>query len=262
MSVVLPPLRGAMSRVLPSVSADMIKTYATKDYGGGIQKHDGCAWLRVRIDMPEDFAGNPQDGWVDSLGRRIHLQWSTNLITWSYGKCVAAPVADTVSGGIRTTYAESIHPQDAQELMVDNVIRWDNPTAPWIVAWQYEQSITLLRLGGVVVDLPNNPYDIPGDAELLQSDLRAAGFDGAIVELNPAEQWWEIRAYDIPTDNYAHGPGGTLYPGYTYLNNKGEIDVVSTMHGTYPNPRFLYGEDLEPFVIYPRQFIRAAITPY
>jgi hypothetical protein len=261
MSIALPPMRGAISRVLPSVSADMIRTYADKEFGGGVVKHDGLAWLRVRIDMPEDFAGTPEDGWTDSLGRRINLQWSDNLITWHYNKCQTTPEPDTVVDGIRTTYAESIHPQDAQELVVDNVIRWEQPSGTSIIAWQYEQSITLLVLAGVEVSLPNNPYDIPTDAALLQSDLRAAGFDDAVVELDPAELWWEIRAYDLPSDNYYHGPGGHVEPGYTYITSKGDLIDYTTLTGTYPNPRFDNGTSLEPFVIYPRQFIRARITP-
>lgn len=260
--IALPVMSGLSQRKLYLFGEHEIKIYADREYGAGVVKHDGQSWLRVRIDMPSDFVGNAVDGWLDSKGRRIRLQWTDNLVSWHSGHVQDAPVADIVTGGIRSVFVESIHPQDSQQLTVDNVIRWERPTGTHIYYWQYAQSITLLRLAGVVVDLPNNPYAIPGDAEQLQYDLREAGFAGAVVELNPLEERWEIRAYDMPSDNYQHGPGGTVYPGHQYINNKGEIADMITLSGTYPNPRFFNGTSLEPFVIYKIQDIRAQMRPF
>jgi hypothetical protein len=220
----------------------------------GIREHDGQKWYRVECQMPDDYEGDAATGWTNGT-LRVDLEWSVDLATWATGHCQASPEADVIAGGKLTTWAESKHPQDCGILTSDQIIRWEAPAN--VVTWTLAQDIEWLRFQETNVDLPNFPYAMPGDAATLQADLRAAGFTGAEVEVDGGSAWWEIRLYDVETTGYAHNPGGYVNPGYEYATRDG-TQWNNTLRGRYENPRF--GPELDPFVIYKKQFIRGRVT--
>ena len=241
----------------PPVVPELLRTSALREDGAGRVEHSGQSWLRIRCIMPDSFTGNPVDGWTDGE-RLITLEWSEDLATWATGQMQAAPVADVVADGLRTAWAESIHPQDAEELTSDQVIRWQRVNGMNLVSWQLDQEITGIYVSGGNISLPHFPYAMPGDEALLQADLRAAGYAGAEVEYNGAGEWWEVRLFDVETTNYQHPPHLSCSPGYVVLDMFGDPQTIGGVGGTYHNPRF--GPGLDPFVIYQKQFVRGRIS--
>ena len=252
------PSTAEIAPILPVVTGILQTSVAEAD-GAGIVEHDGQKWLRIAVRMPAEFTGNPVDGWLDAAEERlISLEWSVDLQTWATGHFQAAPgVADVVSGGWRTTWVETIHPQDAGELVSDMRLVWDRNPSVIYESWEYEQDFMGLWMAGEIQPL-DCPYAMPAEAARLQADIRALGWTGATVTTDDVEERWEIFVPNVATTNYQHAPGANVSPGFSYINNKDELAWSGIVGGHYENPRF--GPGLDPFVIYPKQFARGRVT--
>lgn len=130
-------------------------------------------WFELEIILPGDFTGNPVDGWTNgtiSLG----LFYSNNLTAWVSGGWIAAPgkTTETLGDGRKKWFARyEPTPIWWNDVMIDLTLTSD----------RYGKAITAISVLGSAVSLPNFPYDMPAEAAQLQTDLRAAGFTGALV---------------------------------------------------------------------------------
>lgn len=130
-------------------------------------------WFELEVILPGDFDGNPVDGWTNgtiSLG----LFWSENLTSWVSGGWIAAPdkITETLGDGCKKWFVRyETTPIWWIDVMINLTLTSD----------RYGKAITAVEVLGSSVSLPNFPYDMPADAAQLQTDLRAAGFTGALV---------------------------------------------------------------------------------
>lgn len=130
-------------------------------------------WFELEIILPGDFDGNPVDGWTDGT---IHLGlfWSETLTSWVSGGWIAAPGKTTVTlgDGRKKHFARfATTPLFWKTVMIDLTATSD----------RYGKSITGLTIYQTPVSLPSYPYDMPSEAAQMQTDLRAAGYTGAVV---------------------------------------------------------------------------------
>lgn len=130
-------------------------------------------WFELEVTLPGDFTGNPTDGWTNGT-ITLGLQWSSDLTTWVSGGWIAAPgkTTETLGDGRKKWFARyETTPIWWVDVMIDLTLTSD----------RYGKGITAVEVLGSSVSLPNFPYDMPADAAQLQTDLRAAGFTGALV---------------------------------------------------------------------------------
>jgi hypothetical protein len=123
--------------------------------------------------MDHQLVGNAAAGWADSGNYfRIDLEQSTDLVNWSLGKFVPAPVPVVNNGdGTWTYWSRSTQPIWYYNTIVDLTLTSN----------RYGKSITGLSIGQVPISLPGYPYAMPSQAATLQTHLRAAGYTGAVV---------------------------------------------------------------------------------
>ncbi|MEI6656052.1 MAG: hypothetical protein WCP45_14910 [Verrucomicrobiota bacterium] len=155
----------------------------TKETGSnGMEK-----WSEFGLIVPDEMAvtGSAATGWIDHLGYvslRIHR--SENLVDWTTGEftdCAGSP--EDNGDGTHTYWARSIFPVSSEiktgSISSGGGTSYDTRMNPLIA----------LTLGGVVQDLPNFPYTMPGDAAQMQTDLRAVGWNGATVTATSDILW-------------------------------------------------------------------------
>ena len=151
-------------------------------------------WFEMGFRVDTELVGNAANGWTDSGNYlRIDTEWSPDLVNWSAGKFVPAPVSVINNGdGTWTYWSRAIHPQNsavksgmivsssgaAYSGQVGNIVTIDTRNNPF----------TALTILGVVRALGGFPYTMPTDAARMQTDL-AAIFPGATVESSSATVW-------------------------------------------------------------------------
>lgn len=205
-------------------------------------------WFELEITLPGNFSGNPADGWTDGT---IHLGlfWSETLTSWVSGGWIAAPGKTTVTlgDGREKHFARyATTPLWWMEVMIDLTA----------VSTRYGKSITGLTIYRTAVSLPNYPYDMPGEASQLQTDLRAAGYTNATVSSVSAALTAGIKnhtaggaytltvtqsgtdvtdvAYQgvtIPLSGYPYSMPSQRATLQTDLRNAGQSGAVVTLYG-------------------------------
>lgn len=132
-------------------------------------------WLEVGFQSPEELDGDASSGWTDTRGYcALEIESSFDLATWAAGSftdCAGSPAS--LPDGSWEYWSRAVVPRLWENTMVDLAA----------TTTRYGKSITAINVCGVAVDLPDYPYAMPGDAAELQSDLRAAGYPGAVVSV-------------------------------------------------------------------------------
>lgn len=146
----------------------------------------GERWFEFGFRMDHALTGNAASGWTDAGNYfRIEPQWSTDLVTWSMGKFIPAPVpVVTVGDGSFEYWSRALNPVDsavksASITCASTAVDGDTRNNP----------LTSVVIAGVTQALPNFPYTLPGHAAQLQTDLRAAGWTGTIVTASSDTVW-------------------------------------------------------------------------
>lgn len=219
----------------------------------------GQKWFEVGFRMDHLLSGNAAAGWTDAGNYfRIEPQWSIDLVNWSMGKFLPAPVpVINLGGGVYEYWSRCIHPQDSAiksgQLEISSGAAYGQPgTLGNIGSDSRNNPFTALTILGVSRALGGFPYTMPGDAARMQTDLSAL-FPGATVEAS-ADTVWRIR---IPAITF--GSFGQLnkifWPVYLVANSFGAI--VSPVDGSNLDGNFVNAEGL---AIYNKAFARLKIT--
>ena len=130
-------------------------------------------WFEFGFRMDVLLSGNGAAGYTDPGNYfRLEIQQTEDLVNWSMGKFVPAPVPVVDNGdGTWTYWSRALVP-----------VWWLNVLADLtLTSNRYGKSITELSIGQVPLTLPSYPYAMPAQAATLQADLRAAGYPGAVV---------------------------------------------------------------------------------
>ena len=130
-------------------------------------------WFEFGFRMDVLLAGNGAAGYTDPGNYfRLECEQTEDLLNWSAGKFVPAPVPVVDHGdGTWTYWSRALVP-----------VWWFNVLADLtLTSTRYGKTITELSIGGVPVSLPGYPYSMPAQAATLQTHLRAAGYTGATV---------------------------------------------------------------------------------
>lgn len=210
----------------------------------------GEKWVEVGFSMDHLLSGNPAAGWVDQGNYfRLEYEWSPDLVNWSVGKFVPAPVPIVDLGGGNYEYwARALNPVDAA--VKSGAIQCSSTAADGDAR---NNPFTSVTIAGVVQTLPNFPYTMPGAAAQLQTDLRAAGWTGATVTASAATVW-NLSIPAVNFTSYAQG-SNVGWPAYEV------VDVLSgellTISGRDFTGSFI---DAAGTPIYPKAFGRLKIS--
>lgn len=117
-------------------------------------------------------------------------------------------------------------------------------------------NVTGVAFSGSTVSLPSYPYSMPSQRATLQTDLRTAGFSGAVVMLYDDE--WEITLPDVVCGEARPFALSILpadpHPVWVFYGNP-QTDFPQTLiQGTYDNVRTPAGAPLEEDIA--RKFAR------
>lgn len=160
------------------------------------------------------------------------------------GATVTTSAADISVGIVNHYYANSLYNRD--------------PLYPTVNG---SAQVTDVADNGVTIPLPSYPYQMPAAQATLQTDLRAAGYSGAVVKLY--DDPWEIFIPDRNTTTQnSRAIQITITPGdpFPWWNMQGSyqgLDQDATITGTYENIRSAGGADK---VEADKQFARLSIV--
>lgn len=237
--------RGTTMFAKSAVSFDGVTRCREVMYISGLSKLE----FGFRIDA--QLSGNAAAGWTDPGNYiRFQLQFSQDLVNWSFGKFLPAdiPVVDLGDGVFEYWGVSSKADDSAQkigDLSVTNT--YGNPLA---------NGFTSIVIAGVAQNLPHFPYNmtVAGTAAMLQADLVAAGFPGAVV-LGSTATNWEI---EIPAVQFTalQQPSYVGFPSFMLPDVNGVLNT--------PCDRIAFGGDYrdpDGAPIVPRMFGRLHFSP-
>ena len=217
-----------------------------------VMVHDTSGhWFDLEVILPPDFAGNPTDGWSNGT---IHLgmSWSDDLTSWR-----AAGEGWDFSPGKETPETMANDWQKWFVRCVSTPVFWKSIMIDLTsISDRFGKAITGLTIYGTAVSLPNYPYEMPAQAALLQTDLRAAGYAGAVVSSVAAPLRVQARNHTskgasvlavtqsganvtavasngvtIPLPGYPYALPGQLASLQTDLRNAGKSGAVVMLFG-------------------------------
>ena len=149
-------------------------------------------WFEFAFRIDHELTGNSATGWTDSGNYfKLEPQWSPDLVNWSMGKFVPAPVPVINNGdGTWTYWSRAIHPQDAA--VKSGQVQCKSGSYGGALgefsADARNNPLTALTVAGVVLALGGFPYTMPGDAARMQTDLRVF-YPLATVTATTATAW-------------------------------------------------------------------------
>lgn len=129
-----------------------------------------------RIDTA--LAGNAATGWTDAGNYLLlELQWSLDLVNWSMGKFIPAPVPVVdLGGGLYEYWGRCVHAQDAAVKTAEITCVSGTPYAMGgFPSDARNNPLTALTVAGVSLALGGFPYTMgtAGEDARMQTDLRA-----------------------------------------------------------------------------------------
>ena len=130
-------------------------------------------WFEFGFTAPSELVGDSAAGWLDAAGEiSWKIQSSDDLLTWADDEMIdcATTAIDNLNGTF-TYWSRRVVPRLWKAVMIDLTVGTD----------RHGKSITGLEIFGVAVPDLNYPYAMPSQAATLQTDLRAAGYTGAVV---------------------------------------------------------------------------------
>lgn len=216
-------------------------------------------WFEMGFRMDHLLSGNSAAGWTDQGNYfRIEPEWSPDLINWSAGKFIPAPVPVVDNGdGTWTYWSRAIHPVDSAVksgiLEVSSGAIYYGGVGTNTSGDTRNNPFTALTVLNVVQALGGFPYTMPTDAARMQSDL-AAIFPGATVEASAATVW-RIR---IPNQTFSAFAqfSKVFWPVYLVADMFGVVNTP--VDGAFFGGNFVNSAGV---AIHPKAFGRLKITP-
>ena len=147
------------------------------------------------------------------------------------GATVSISAADMSASIINYYYANSLFNRDALQAVINGS----------------DQVTEVIDNSGVRVPLPSYPYQMPAAQATLQTDLRAAGYSGAVVKL--FEDPWEITIPNRTTTTTQSRAiqltitPGDPYPDYNMMGTYLGLNQDNLIYGTFDNIHSAGGVD-------------------
>ena len=175
-------------------------------------------WFDLEVILPPSFVGNPTDGWTGTVAAgypdaTLGLFRSETLTSWSeagigWGFKPGSETPETMANGWKKWFVRCMDvPVWWNDVMIDLTVTCD----------RYGKSITGMTIYQTPVSLPNFPYDMPGESAQLQTDLRAAGYTGAVVSS-------VAKSLSVGVKNHLSDGTKTLYPTLSGTNVTAVVD--------------------------------------
>lgn len=205
---------GQGTQLFPNLPVEIYGVCGTR-----IVSDAGEKWFEFSYRIDHSMSGNTAAGWTDAGNYfRIEPEWSLDLVNWSMGKFIPAPVPVVDLGGGKFEYwSRAINPQDSA--VKSGAISGSNTSGD-----TRNNGFTSLVIAGVSQALPNFPYDmsVAGKSAQLQADLRALGWTGAICTGTTALNW----LISIPSVNYtSYGQSSDVgFPTYLVADIFGVVN--------------------------------------
>ena len=229
--------------ILPPWQGPIMEVRITDD---GTQK-----WFEAGFMADTLLTGSAATGWTGPDGiLRIDLLRSENLLSWTTGDFSDCSGSPTDNGdGTYTYWSRSKYPNDSKSktgVMVARGIPGFEDSR--------NQPFTGIEFQGVTLSLPNYPYQMPGDAAMLQADLVAAGYPGATVISADWDDWTiTVPSVSFTTYNLFNY---VLWPVYLVPDNQGR--VVNPMIGRSFSGTFINSSGVHTAL--PQQFVEMRIS--
>jgi peptidoglycan/xylan/chitin deacetylase (PgdA/CDA1 family) len=225
------------------------------DLGGGIWEYwSRCAVPRVWFSVLTDLTATS-----DRYGKSITgITAQGSAVSLSYPYAMPADAA-TLQADLRTAGFTGALVSATTGSLVARAIAHAATGDRRIVITMSGASVTGASVGGSSISL-SYPYAMPGDAATLQTDLRSAGYPGAVVTLHA--DTWSILLPDRTAGGYDRDFTLEIDPGdpFPYWDNFGTYlgeDPDTLVRGTAGNVRSPLGYPLQEFM---KQFARLAIS--
>lgn len=189
----------------------------------------GEKWFEFGFRLTADLLGDASIGWTDADGFfLIEPEWSRDLINWTGGKFVAAPVpVVTLPSGQKQYWSRAINPVDSQIktgqlTAASGSYHSGGSGAGGITGDVRNNPFTSLTIGGVVKALGGFPYTMPTDAARMTADLQAF-YPGSTVVATSAVDW----LITIPGVNYTayNASSKVSWPSYLVADMYGNINT-------------------------------------
>lgn len=215
-------------------------------------------WFEMGFRMDHLLSGNAATGWTDQGNYfRIEPQWSPDLVEWSMGKFIPAPVSVVDNGDDTWTYwSRAIHPVDSAvktgTLELSSGLAYLNQPGNISSPDTRNNPFTALTIHGVVRELGGFPYTMPTDAGRMQTDL-AAIFPGSTVEASSATVW-RIRIPNQTSSAFMQ-VNKIFWPVYLVADMFGNVNV--TVDGTNFQGLFVNSAGV---AVHPKAFGRLKIS--
>jgi hypothetical protein len=172
-------------------------------------------WFEIGFESPMLLDGSAETGWMDPDGFfLIRPERSVDLVNWDYN--ISTPAGTPEASGADWTYWARLNTPLYWKSIITDLTATTN---------RYGKSITDIKIGNVTVSLPNYPYAMPGSAATLQTDLRAAGYTGAVVSNVSA-------ALSIDATNYVYSSGSYQVLPLPVTLSGSNVTLVKTNTGT------------------------------
>jgi hypothetical protein len=155
-------------------------------------------WFEFGFRIDAALSGNGAAGWTDAGNYfKLEAQWSLDLVNWSMGKFIPAPVPVVDLGdGTFEYWSRCIHPQDAAvksgQIECHSMTSWNTGIPGSFTGDSRNNPITALKVAGVALNLGGFPYTMAtsGEDARMQADLRV--FYPAATVVATSNLLWDI----------------------------------------------------------------------
>lgn len=178
-------------------------------------------WMEFGFLSAHLLSGNPATGYTDP-GHYLTLtpQSSIDLISWTTGEFIPAPIGAVVDNGDGTYYywSRSLLAKNYNLVLANLTSQSD----------RHAKSITALHIAGQLVALPSYPYLMPDQMDDLRADLNSAGYalgPPFTIDLD-ATITCTILNHVYEADSYNQAP---IYPT---INASAQVTATTSHNGT------------------------------
>lgn len=191
---------GRGTQILPTLGAEIWGACDTRVVTDSVAQ-----WFEFSFRLDHELSGNAGAGWTDAGNYfRLEAQQSLDLVNWSMGKFINAPVpVVALAGGVYEYWSRAVDPIFWRNIIVDLTC----------TSTRYGKAITDVRIGNATLSLPGYPYAMPADAAALQTDLRANGYPAALVTSTAAALSVKITNHVYQNSWYNQLPLGVTLSG-------------------------------------------------
>lgn len=219
----------------------------------------GQRWFEFSFRMDHLLSGNAGAGWTDAGNYfRIEPEWSLDLVNWSMGKFIPAPVPVVdLGGGVYEYWARSVHPVDSAIKSAQISCRsrevWDGE--PGTIAGDARNNpITGITIAGVALALGGFPYALGTAGEDARMTAALQPFYAGATVVATSNIVWDIIIPGVSLSSFGQF-SRVFWPGYLVPDIFGNLTITlasADLSGNYINAAGV--------AIYNKAFARLKIT--